>query len=127
MNANGPVLDVISNRVIGCALTVAYTLSSVLLEKVYENARALELRRAGLAVARQHGISVIYLGVTIGECIVDLMVEDALLVERETVRALDRVHRPQCINDPWATGRRLCLLLNFGTPRLEIQRVVLGL
>lgn len=127
MNTNAPVLDAMSNRIIGCAFTVANALGSGFLEKVYENALALELRRAGLAVAQQHGVRVVYLGVTVGEYVVDLLVEDAILVELKTVRALDRVHRAQCINYLRATGMRLCLLLNFGTPRLEIKRVVQGL
>ena len=127
MNTNVTVMDAISNRIIGCALTVANTLGSGFLEKVYENALALELRRAGLAVAQQHGISVVYLGVTVGEYVVDLLVEGVLLVELKTVRALDHGHRAQCINYLRATGMQLCLLLNFGTPRLEIKRVVCGL
>ena len=127
MNTNVTVIDAISNRIIGCALTVANTLGSGFLEKVYENALALELRRAGLAVAQQHGISVVYLGVTVGEYVVDLLVEGVLLVELKTVRALDHGHRAQCINYLRATGMQLCLLLNFGTPRLEIKRVVCGL
>ena len=57
MNTNATVLDALSNRIIGCALTVANTLGSGFLERVYENALALELRRAGLAVAQQHGIT----------------------------------------------------------------------
>ena len=127
MNTNVTVMDAISNRIIGCALTVANTLGSGCLEKVYENALALELRRAGLAVAQQHGISVVYLGVTVGAYVVALLVEGVLLVELETVRALDHGHRAQCINYLRATGMQLCLLLNFGTPRLEIKRVVCGL
>jgi GxxExxY protein len=43
------------------------------------------------------------------------------------IRALDEVHRMQCSNYLKATGLRLCLLLNFGKPRLEIKRVALGL
>ena len=52
MNANGSVLDALSNRIIGCALAVANTLSHGFLEKVYEHALAPELRQAGLAVAQ---------------------------------------------------------------------------
>jgi GxxExxY protein len=40
---------------------------------------------------------------------------------------LDRTHHAQCINYLRATGLRLCLLINFGTPRLEFRRVVLDL
>jgi GxxExxY protein len=59
-----------------------------------------------------------------GEYFVDLLVEDVLLVELKTVRALDDAHRMQCTNYLKATGLQLCLLLNFGKPRLEIKRVV---
>jgi len=57
MNANGPELDAISNRVIGCAFTVANALGSGFLEKVYENALAVELRVAGFAAGQQLGIT----------------------------------------------------------------------
>ena len=127
MNANRPELDAISNRIIGCAFTVANALGSGFLEKVYENALAVELRMAGLAVEQQRASTVTYKGVLVGEYFVDLLVEDAVLIELKTVRALDRAHRAQCINYLRATGRHLCLLLNFGTPHLEFQRVVLNL
>jgi GxxExxY protein len=93
MNANGSVLDALSNQIISCAFTVANTLSSGFLEKVYENARAFDLREAGLAVAQQHGIVVTYRGAAVGEYFADLLVLDATLVELKTVRALDRVHQ----------------------------------
>jgi GxxExxY protein len=127
MNANSAVLNPLSNRIIGCALTVANTLGSGFLERVYENALAHELRKAGLAIEKQRGITVMYDGITVGEYFVDLLVEDAILIELKTVRALDSAHRAQCLNYLRATGRHICLLMNFGTPRLEIRRIVLDL
>ncbi|HME26616.1 MAG TPA: GxxExxY protein [Acetobacteraceae bacterium] len=106
---------------------MANALGSGFLEKVYENALAVELRMAGLAVEQQRGITVTYKGALVGDYFVDLLVEGAVLIELKTVRALDRAHRAQCINYLRATGRHLCLLLNFETPRLEFQRVVLDL
>jgi GxxExxY protein len=88
------------------------------------NALANEMRAAGLAVARQRGVRVHYNDVVVGEYFADLVVEDVLLVELKTVKALDDAHRMQCTNYLKATGPRLCLLLNFGKPRLEITRVV---
>jgi GxxExxY protein len=111
--------------VIGCAFSVLNTLGSGFLEKVYENALAQELRDAGLdgrATMWRH-----YHGVVVGEYSTDLLVEGVLLVELKTVKELGDVHRMQCINYLKATGRPLCLLLNFGKPRLEIIRVVSGL
>jgi len=65
-----------------------------------------------------------YDGAVVGEYFVDLMIEDMLLVELKTVKALDEAHRAQCVNYLKATGLQLCLLLNFGRLRLEIKRVV---
>jgi len=103
------------------------TLGAGFLEKVYENALPQELRDADFAVQQQCSVEVRYHGVAVGEYSTDLLVEDVLLVELKTVRALDDVHRMQCTNYLKATGLPLCLLLNFGKARLEIKRVVRGL
>ena len=123
MNTDAAERYALSERIIGCAFTVANTLGSGFLEKVYENALALELRMAGLAVEQQRGITVTYKGALVGEYFADLLVENSVLIELKTVRALDRAHRAQCINYLRATGKTLCLLINFGPPRIEIQRV----
>jgi GxxExxY protein len=48
---------------------------------------------------------------------------EILLVELKAVKTLDEAHRAQCINYLKATALPLCLLLNFGKPRLEIKRI----
>ena len=126
-HADSDRLNELSGRVIGCAFTVLNTLGAGFLEKVYENALALELRAAGLAVVQQCSARVYYNDMVVGEYFADLLVEDVLLVELKTVKALDDTHRMQCTNYLKATGLRLCLLLNFGRLRLEIKRVVQGL
>ena len=60
MNADETVLDHPTDRIIGSALTVSNALGAGFLEKVYENALAHELRKAGLAVAQQRGVAVTY-------------------------------------------------------------------
>ncbi|MFH0964082.1 MAG: GxxExxY protein [Planctomycetota bacterium] len=47
-----------------------------------------------------------------------------VVVELKAVKALDPVHLAQCLNYLRATGLRLCLLMNFGRPKVEIRRVV---
>ena len=74
---------------------------------------------------QKHGITVRYKGVTIGEYTADLLVEGSVLVELKAVRALDDIHRAQCLNYLKATGLRVCLLLNFARPRLEMKRFML--
>jgi GxxExxY protein len=120
-------VNFLSKRIIGCALTVLQALGSGFLEKVYENALLLELRKAGLAVSQQHRMVVRYGGTVVGEYAVDLLVEHIVLVELKVAKAIDEIHRAQCLNYLKATGLHLCLLLNFGRPRLEIKRIVLDL
>jgi GxxExxY protein len=120
-------VNLLSNRIIGCALTVLHTLGTGFLEKIYENALVHELRKSGLAVSQQHPVVVRYNGIVVGEYAVDLLVEDIVLIELKIAKAIDEIHRAQCLNYLKATGLHLCLLLNFGEPRLEIKRIVLGL
>lgn len=124
MNADQRRLDSITENVIGCAFTVANTLGSGFLEKVYENALAHELREAGLSVQQQQPISVRYKGVVIGEFLADLLVENSVIVELKCAKAFDEVHMAQCLNYLKATGLKVCLLINFGSPKIEVKRVV---
>ena len=57
----------------------------------------------------------------------DLLVQETVIVELKATKAVANVHRAQCINYLRATGLQVCLLLNFGNPRLEIKRIVLDL
>ena len=74
-----------------------------------------------------NGAKVHYRGILVGEYFVDLLIDDVLLVELKTVKALDDAHRMQCTNYLKATGLQLCLPIDFGKPRLEIKRVAHGL
>jgi GxxExxY protein len=127
MNADKTVPDHLTERIIGSALTVSNALGAGFLEKVYENPLVHELRKAGLAVAQQRGVTVMYDGVIVGDYAVDLLVQDSVIVELKAIKAIAEIHRAQCINYLRATGLQVCLLLNFGNPRLDIKRVVLGL
>ena len=85
-------LDVISHSIIGAAQRVSSTLGFGFLEKVYENALVIELRKSARAVHRQAPIQVRYEGIVVGHYIPDLVVDDSVLVEIKAVVGLDRVH-----------------------------------
>jgi GxxExxY protein len=120
-------VNLLSKRIIGCALTVLHGLGTGFLEKVYERALVHELHKSGLAVSQQHPLTIWYDGIVVGEYAVDLLVEHSVLVELKAAKPIDEIHRAQCLNYLKATALHLCLLLNFGKPRLEIERIVLGL
>ena len=122
MNANE--LNELSEQIIGCAYAVSGGLGCGFLEKVYENALAHELRKAGLKVRQQCPIRIHYDGKLVGEYAADLVVEGSILVELKAVREFDEVHMAQCLNYLKATGLSLCLLVNFGKPRVDVKRIV---
>jgi GxxExxY protein len=113
----------VTERIIGCAFRVANALGHGFVEKVYENALAHEMRKCGLGAVQQRKIVVFYDDVIVGEFTADLLVEDQVIVELKVVGALSDVHVPQCRNYLRATGKPLCLLINFGQPKVEIRRI----
>ncbi|MHC4118245.1 MAG: GxxExxY protein [Planctomycetota bacterium] len=113
----------LTEKVIRCAFTVSNSLGCGFLEKVYENALVHELREAGLQARQQHAITVYYDGLAIGEYVADLLVEGVLLLELKAVKDLDDIHLAQCLNYLKATNLRLCLLINFAKPKVEIRRI----
>jgi GxxExxY protein len=114
-----------THSIIGAAHKVSTKLGQGFQEKVYENALGLELRRAGFAVEHQRPVPVMYEGVVVGDYVPDLIVDNEIVVEVKAVDFLERAHRLQCINYLRATDLRICLLLNFGTRRLEVRRLVM--
>ena len=119
-------LNRLTERILACAFRVSNTLGCGFLEKVYENALAIDLKKDGLKVEQQKQVEVCYTNEVVGVYVADLLVEDAVLIELKAVRAFDDVHRAQCLNYLKASGLHVCLLMNFGTPRLDIQRIVNG-
>lgn len=120
-----PNLNALTKRIIGCAFAVSSALRPGFSEKVFERSMAIALEEAGSFVERQVPITVRFRGRIVGEYVADMLVEQRGLVELKAVRALDESHVAQCLNYLSATGIGLCPLLNFGTPRLGIRRVML--
>lgn len=115
----------ITGSIINCAMKVSNTLGAGFLEKVYENALAVELKKAGLKIEQQKKVSVKYDGVVVGDYTADIIVNDSVLLELKAARIIDEIHQAQLLNYLKATGLRLGLILNFGTPKLGIKRMVL--
>jgi GxxExxY protein len=114
----------LTEKIIACAMKVANTLGCGFLEKVYENALIHELKKAGFSVQRQHPIPIYYDGVLVGDYIADIIVEGVILLELKACAAFDKSHTAQCINYLKATNIPVCLLMNFGKPRLDFKRIV---
>ena len=96
------------------------------LEKVYENALANRLRKAGLSVGQQHPIKVYDEdGTEIGDYYADLLVEGRLIIELKTARALAPEHEAQILGYLKSSRLEHGLLINFGSYKFEIRKYVL--
>ena len=124
-DAHKSEIDRVSQKIIGCAFTVGNRLGCGFLEKVYENALVLELRKAGLRVSQQQLMKVTYDNIVVGSYVADVIVDGFILLEIKAVKCFDEVHTAQCLNYLKATELPLCLLINFGRPRVDIKRIIL--
>lgn len=118
--------DALTEQVLGAVFEVSNTLGAGFLEKVYQRALLHELRLRGIGAAAEVSFPVTYKGHGVGEYFADLLVEDVLVVELKCAERLCNEHTAQCLNYLRASGRRLCLLVNFQKPKVEWKRIVHG-
>jgi GxxExxY protein len=85
----------------------------------------LALRSEGFEVFQQIAIPVWFRGTKVGDFDADLMVNQLILLELKTARAIENAHIGQLMNYLKATEIEVGLLLNFG-PKPEFKRVVFG-
>jgi len=104
----------ITGAIIKSFYTVYNSLGYGFLEKVYENALAIELIEVGLAVEQQKPINVFYRGKLVGEYFADLVVANAVIVELKSAASISQAHEAQLVNYLKATEFEVGLLLNFG-------------
>ena len=85
---------------------------------------AKELKCQNLKVDQQKKISVFYKNENVGEYYADLFVEDEVIVELKAIKQLTEIHEAQLMNYLKSTKKKVGLLLNFGTTRIQIKRLV---
>jgi GxxExxY protein len=121
----GHRFDELSGRVIEAGIAVHTELGPGFLESIYESARKSALRHRGIRYEAQKEVTILFEGEEAGCQRLDLIVEDQIVVELKSVRALEDVHFAQVRSYLKATGLRVGLLLNFNAPTLVVKRIVL--
>lgn len=114
--------DPLTGKIISAAFTVFNKLGFGFLEKVYENALTIELRKNGIEVEQQVPITVFYDEHEVGQYFADLLVKKQVIVELKSVLSLTTEHETQVVNYLTATGKDIGLLLNFSNDGVEIKR-----
>jgi GxxExxY protein len=120
-------LNVLTQKIIGCAIGVHRQLGPGLLESTYEAALAIEMEAAGLHFQWQPLFPVVYKGSSVGEYRLDFLVEDAVVVEIKSVERFDPVFEAKVLTYLKATGKHIGLLINFNSRLLKhgVKRLVL--
>ena len=109
----------LTEQVIGLAIEVHRHTGPGLLESVYEQCLCVELRRAGVAFARQVPIPMLYKGEQVGDGFkADIVVAEQLILEIKSVATILAVHEMQLRTYLRMGGIRVGLLLNFNAPRV---------
>src|SRR5262245_17994731 len=112
----------LSYQVIGLAMEVHNRLGYGFLEKVYENALMILLRKAGIKARQQCAIKVYFDGEEVGSYVADIVVEESIILELKAQDTITNADRAQTLNYLKATGYKLAIILNFGKTRLQTER-----
>lgn len=113
----------LSEQIIKSFYHVYNTLGPGFLEKVYENALCISLRKQGLTVDQQLPITVRFEGEVVGEYFADLRVEACIILEIKAGEAIAAEHEAQLLNYLKATGYQLGIIHNFGPTATFSRRV----
>lgn len=120
----------IATAIVDAAFHIHKRLGPGLLESVYEVILAHELRKRGIECERQMPVPVVYDGITFEEGFrIDLLVGGKVVVELKSIEETTKVHQKIVLTYLRLTGKRLGLLINFGSALFKdgVARIVNGL
>ena len=113
-------------EIIGCAIKVHNELGYGFLESVYQEALALEFDEGKIPYSKEKSIEIKYKGMLLSrKFVADFLCYDQIIVELKAVNSLSSEHYAQVLNYLKATGKRLGILINFGSERLQYKRIIL--
>jgi GxxExxY protein len=125
MEIRDPIMD-LCDIVRETSFAVHRYLRSGHFEKIYENSLAHRLRKQAIAFKQQHPIEVYDEdGTPLGQFVTDLFIEQQLVVELKACSALVPEHTAQVLGYLRACRLRHGMLINFGAPRLQIEKLIL--
>ena len=119
-------IDAIASEIVDAAFNVHKELGPGLLESAYEACLEHELKKRGLVVERQKAQPVHYDGIMIDAGYrIDLLVNDAVIIELKTVEQLAPIHQAQLMTYLKLSGKSLGFLINFNVSLIKngIRRI----
>ena len=115
-------IDELISQIIDSAYSVRMVLGAGFLESVYRNALGVELTKRNIPYDLEYPMNVYYKDEVVGEFRADMIVDHRVIVELKAVNSLVSAHEVQLVNYLTATQLDNGILINFGSPKIEIKR-----
>ena len=112
-------LNLITEKIIGCAINVHRILGPGLLEKIYENALCVEFELNNIKFERQLIVPVMYKNRKIGEHRLDILVENEIVVELKAINEIHPIFEAQILSYLKMSGKKIGLIINFNNLLLK--------
>ena len=113
-------------EIIGACMEVANELGTGFLESVYQEALSFEFLELGIPFEKERLLDVFYKGQLLNKKFVaDFICFNEVILELKVMDALYPEHTAQVLNYLKATGKKVGLLVNFGTTKLQYKRIIL--
>ncbi len=112
-------INLLTRKIIGCAIEVHRVLGPGLLESIYESAMCIEMDDVGLMYERQVSVPARYKGHALGHYRIDLIVNGLVIVDIKSVERPNAVFEAQVLTYLRITGKRIGLLVNFNAALLK--------
>ncbi|RWY52329.1 GxxExxY protein [Mucilaginibacter gilvus] len=115
-----------SYKIVGACFEVHKALGHGFKEVVYKDALELEFKRLGISFLREKPYDIYYKEQKLKHCFVaDFVLLNSIILEIKTAGYIGEPYLKQTLNYLKASGLRLGIVINFGTPSLEYQRVII--
>jgi len=112
--------NLITEKIIGCAIEVHKQLGPGLLESAYEECLYFELKNIGLDVKKQLALPLVYKEIKLDAGYrIDLLVENKVIVEIKSVDTIAEIHKAQLMTYMKLASIKIGLLMNFNVTRLK--------
>ena len=115
--------EALTDQIIGCIVKVHRTLGPGFVEAIYRRALVIELRRCKMHIEAEKEVAVFYEGELVGTHRMDLVVNNAVILELKAVPELVVAHYEQLRSYLRASGLDVGLLVNFGRERSDFRRI----
>ena len=115
--------DPLSYAIIGAAMKVHRELGQGFQEVIYQRCLAIEFEKSGLAFSREKECNIYYDGQIVGTRRADFVVNEKIIVELKALVNIEDIHFLQSKNYLVLYNFPSGLLLNFGSPSLQVKKI----